>query len=415
MDTAFSDSIRTGASFGVSGPELTSGQNPELDEEYPMETDIYWGTLFAESQLSDQASFNLSLHHLSQKLKSSIHSQGTGVDIYPSEKLVITDDMYDDKTTGIKSRLVYKTEHHTAVTGIEYYKEEMEQSHESRMRRDSTLADTPSEEKWHSEINKYALYANDSFSIGKLSLTPGIRYDYNNITGTFISPSFGTTCKTSTASILRASIARGFSAPPLSYISGGSTFLIANKDLDAEEVWSYQAGFETAAINYLLIKSSLFFHDINDTIALEKTGNSDIRFVNSKGSHRSGFELEIKTSRYRDFALTSGFAYVHTDPQGDKSHNKYSFNVELLYDDLESISALLSGHHMHIDKNINPEYTPGFIWDLNVSKKINFLFYLKRSVEIFGSVHNMFNGKQYSDPLNKNPGRWAESGIRLRF
>jgi vitamin B12 transporter len=92
----------------------------------------------------------------------------------------------------------------------------------------------------------------------------------------------------------------------------------------------------------------------------------------------------------------------------------YSYNVGIRYDDRRSFRAQLFGHYIWWDTDpfSNSSYDD-FIWDLNLNKKI----YSKKttSTEIFFTAHNLFNGAQYPVGDNKNPRRWVEAGIRVKF
>lgn len=70
-------------------------------------------------------------------------------------------------------------------------------------------------------IDKWAVFANDSIVLGKFSITPGIRYDHNDVTGSFTSPSLGATYRLGEHTIIRLAVSRGFTIPPLSSTSGG--------------------------------------------------------------------------------------------------------------------------------------------------------------------------------------------------
>ena len=110
-------------------------------------------------------------------------------------------------------------------------------------------------------MEHWAIFFNDTITIGHWSITPGIRYDHNSISDDFISPSIGVTYGWSEKTLIRMTCARGFNTPTLSILSGGGLFLDPNPDLDPEEVWSYQAGVETAAIPYCWLRVNLFYHD----------------------------------------------------------------------------------------------------------------------------------------------------------
>jgi len=86
----------------------------------------------------------------------------------------------------------------------------------------------------------------------------------------------------------------------------------------------------------------------------------------------------------------------------------------LNYDDKKSIRAMLRGRYVwwNMDPAANGRYT-SFIFDISAAKKI--YTYGRHAFEIFASVHNLFNVKQYDWAETKNPGLWAEIGIRYKF
>ena len=108
----------------------------------------------------------------------------------------------------------------------------------------------------HPNIDRWGIFLNDTIVIDRWSITPGIRYDKNTITGSFVSPSIGVTYQVWKDSILRASVARGFTIPPLSWTSGGGLFLDPNSSLKPEKIMSYQFGGETAVLKYLWVKAT---------------------------------------------------------------------------------------------------------------------------------------------------------------
>lgn len=63
----------------------------------------------------------------------------------------------------------------------------------------------------------------------------------------------------------------------------------------------------------------------------------------------------------------------------------------------------------------DPTLRNSFIWDLHASRAI--WTSEKKSAHLFLSVHNLFNGKQYTNYLEspRTPDQWAEAGIRVKF
>jgi len=99
----------------------------------------------------------------------------------------------------------------------------------------------------------------------------------------------------------------------------------------------------------------------------------------------------------------------------------YSTNLFFTYDDRQQ-SARLLGHYLWMnsvwmakdnwDDRSTGQYSD-FLWDLILARK----FPLGENVrlELFGSIHNIFNSSQYYSMWYQNPGRWVEAGVTVRF
>ena len=116
-----------------------------------------------------------------------------------------------------------------------------------------------------------------------------------------------------------------------------------------------------------------------------------------------------------NLSLMAGLAYVDLKPSNEAGSDEiYSYNIGLRYEDRKSLKAQLFGHYVWWD--LDPAWEASyddFIWDLNLSKKIH--SYEKAPMELFLTVHNIFNGSQYTFGDIKNPHRWIEAGIRVTF
>ena len=358
---------------------------------------------------------NVSFHRFEQKFDLNNNALGLGLSGPPGE--LYLDTIYDEETTGGSGRLVWTHGVHTAVLGVDVDRGKLDQT----INAGSVLQSmgVPATSATHPDIDLWAIYANDTIVIGRWSVTPGIRYDYNSITGSFISPSLGVTYRLGEDSILRASVAKGFTIPPLSWTSGGGVFLEPNPSLDPEEVWSYQAGFESSAAPYLWIKGTVFRHELENALIVDLFGAGPPTFndlvINKGEIRRQGFELEAETRPLHNLSLVAGFAYVDLKPSNEAgSDHIYTYNIGVRYDDKKSFRALLFGHYVWWD--LDPVWEASyndFIWDLNLNKGI----YAKgkTSTELFLTAHNLFDGAQYTFGDSKNPGRWIEAGIRVKF
>jgi len=403
-----SSKVTTDFTIGYSEPEMKVGDFPSYDITQTGAGRTFFATASLNASLTKELSFAVSFHEFKQRFSQKFNSLGLyGLPFDPPGAL-LEHDTYDEETTGGDAKFTWVHGIHTAVLGGEFDRGELDQS--IRIPSYLTLLTHPDIERW-------ALYANDTIVINRWSITPGIRYDRNNITGSFVSPSLGITYRVWKDSILRASVARGFTIPPLSLLSGGGLFLIPNSGLNPEEIMSYQIGGETAAFRYFWLKATLFRQEVKDTL----TSNYEIpppyfTIVNGKKTRRQGGELELQTVSFYNFYFVGGFSYIHFSPPSESSGTKdlYSYSLGFRYDDNKSLRAELFGHYIWWDfQPIGDAHYNNFIWDINVSKKI--LPREKTSTELFLTAHNLFNGSQYLSAETKNPRRWVEGGIRVKF
>jgi vitamin B12 transporter len=410
-----SQDVNVGVSVGYSDPHMKSFESPDLDLTAKLFFRTFFATANLDATISSELTLNIALRTFRQEAGQLNNVLSTGD--------LLLNNISDEETTGGSAKLVWKHGIHTAVFGFDA-------SHGSD---DQTLEgifmSTP-----HSVIDKWAVFANDTISLGRFSITPGIRFDHNNITGSFTSPSLGVTYKVAEKTILRASVARGFTIPPLGWTAGGALFLDPNPDLKSESVWSYQAGIESGVCDFLWVKATAFYHDLKDAIvkvpfAGGPPGCSGLAcndlFENVGKVRRHGFELEAETAPFHNFSLKAGFAYVHTKTSTDSEtvtvpppNAAYEYNVAVKYEDPANLMVQLFGHYGWWNLNdpgFNDPLTKynDFVWDLNLRKRVYTCG--KTSAEVFLTGHNLLNGSQYALSLAKNPTRWVEGGLRFKF
>ena len=361
----------------------------------------FLSTLSLKSILSDSLSLNVSAR------TALMSSDSFFTDLASGSESTST---VDDKQYGGSIKLDWKSGIHSVVLGsdIDFKREE---------------ASFYSVD--HVDEQIMAVYANDTVSLGNLSITPGLRFDHINIEVTdikenFVSPSLGVTYKVGDKTLLRGYVARGFSVPAIAYvISTGDIYYRNNPDLQVEKVWSYQIGAETGALKYVWLKVAAFRHDIRDAITAEYSADgSSWTYVNKDKVRRQGVEAEMKTQPFYNFTLSAGATYVKSkDPDtGEEIRNNplYTYDIGLQYDDKKSFRALLKGRYVWWDADdyFFAQYN-GFIFDINLSKSL----YKSRSyeAEAFLNAHNIFNGSQYWTVELKNARRWIEAGLRIKI
>ncbi|MGA1790431.1 MAG: TonB-dependent receptor plug domain-containing protein [bacterium] len=315
--------------------------------------------------------------------------------------------IFDDRAHGCSATLDWKQGIHTLAVGFD-----ME---EGKLESPDILDGRQTLENW-------GIFANDTVAFDYFSFTPGIRYDYTNTNGDFLSPSLGMVSRVAEKTILRGYVARGFNIPPLPSTFMAGMNYVPNPDLQVEKIWSVQVGIESTAIRYFWFKTTLFRHNIWDAITSETILADPNKFtvVNKAKQRRQGIEVELKTVPVYDTSLFAGFSFVDAKDRetGERLINvpKYTYDIGIHYDKQDILRAYLKGHYIwwHTDP-----YDPyrgqfhTFVWDVNLMKRI----YRgdKKRADAFFSVHNILNGSQYPTSLYKNSRRWVEAGVRFKF
>ena len=387
--------------IGYSNPDFNGGAVPLTGTTSRAMVNVFSATGALDYRISPELSFKASTYILTQKLDTPLRSL--------ADQSLIKEDIFDEQTVGGNLKLVYANRVHSAVLGADLSNGALDQT----MTAGGASAITgPSMKKW-------ALFANDTISQGKLAVTPGVRLDHNNVSGSFVSPSLGATYQLGEHVIARTSVARGFTSPPLSYSMGGALRLLPNPALTADSGWSYQAGVESALMDYFNLKANLFRHDTRKELVAVPFDASNVIFRNMGSVVREGYELEAESAPVYNVSLKAAHAFAHIDADSQPGPTvNYSYQIAIKYDDRQSILAQLAGTYLWWDlpagptPSLNAQYKT-FIWDLNLNKKI--LARETTSLDVFLNVHNLFSGSQYTTAFYPNPGRWLEGGLRFNF
>jgi vitamin B12 transporter len=404
-----------GLTMGYSAPKNGLGEYPSGDITSRGNSRTFFATASLDASLTEELGLQVSFRRFQQRFELQNNALGSGIAGAPGA--LFLDSLYDEETTGGSAKLVWTQGAHTAILGADVDRGSLDQTIQTgpllqALGVPATSTANPGVERW-------AVYANDTIAVGRWTVTPGIRYDHNSVSGSFVSPSLGVTCRLDGDTILRASAARGFTMPPLSATSGGGFFLDPNPSLKPERVWSYQAGLESSALKYLWAKVTLFRHDLDDALKRAPFAGAPPVFndlyINGGSVRRQGIEVETETVPLYNLILRAGFSYVDLNPINDSgSTGIHAWNVGLRYDNRKTFRAQLSGRYVwwNLDPTLRASYDD-FIWDFNLSKKI--YSQGKSAVEVFFSAHNIFNGSQYTFGDIINPGRWVEAGTRISF
>jgi vitamin B12 transporter len=289
-------------------------------------------------------------------------------------------------------------------TGIEY-------EHNDIHNRD--LATTAAENNFDLSLNRTSAYLNGTYTIGPLSILPGIRFDHTNLLEDALSYTLGATLRLTDSTILRAYAARGFSMPVI------NDFAILNGQRQLQNINTVQVGVETAAIPYLWLKGTLFYNNIWKIQSFDQSVNPPT--VTLHEQVRQGVDLEGRTSPVYGFALTGGYTYADSwDKQtkaelsSDESGPRHGAKMGLNYDNNDfGLRGALTGNYVVWNIPGGTAKSGPVIWDLHLTQK---LFPSKElTPELFFSAHNIFDGSQYQVEFRPNAPRWFEGGVRFRF
>ncbi len=254
-------------------------------------------------------------------------------------------------------------------------------------------------------MDRYGIFANGSWSIGALTLLPGIRYDRVSVTNDNFSYTLGATYQLTDSTTLRAYAAKAYSLP------------YALQTEEVQKVNTVQAGFESSVIPHLWLKGTFFYN-------IEKTQKLDLSVIPNTVTtfkyKRQGGEIELKSTPLYGFSLGGGYTYTYLTNKdtGEQVHNypKNLAKIALNYSSTDlGLKGVLTGNYVWWNgaEGWNGHYNP-VIWDISLTQK---LFPASdMSPEIFFSGHNLFNGSQhYLDTVYNNTRRWIEGGVRFKF
>jgi vitamin B12 transporter len=372
---------------------------PQFDVSFNNGYKHIYSTFGARANILDGGELDISLRTLTLDSEIITAQSSTGLQLDKTD--------FNDETYGGSLKFTYRHKSHTFVIGSDI---------------DNGTLTSNKITGGKQELDKWAVYANDTIAIEKWSFTPGVRYDYTSTNDDFVSPTFGITYSPHESTTLRATVARGFNLPPLAETFGTGTLtfpqFIPNPDLKVERVQSYQAGFETEALKYLRLKGAVFRHDVRDAIAREQLSATSFMSVNKDKIRRQGFEVETKTMPVHNTSISAGFAFTDTEDRitGETIRNlpRYSWDIEAEYN-TERFKGIIEGRYVwwNADAALKGKYD-AFVWDMNLTSTL----YARneRSLDTFLTVHNIFNASQYPESMVfKNPERWVEAGLRVRF
>jgi vitamin B12 transporter len=246
---------------------------------------------------------------------------------------------------------------------------------------------------------RVGVYLNDTVTLGNFAITPSARFDHTGTGQDLFSPSLGVTYALTENSVVRGYTSRGYSVTSLNLADA------------TEKVWTSQVGFETGDVPFLWLKGTLFRNDTWNISAIRPPENKQ-RLL------KQGAELEVRTLPLWDTSLSAGYTFIDArdaDTGGSVDGvPHHAVEVGIKYQTAGNFRALLTGRYTDWKLSNSPEGKDGdFIWDLHLAQRFPYGNY--GSLDIFASVRNLLNGRQYLSNSYPNARTWAEAGVRCSF
>ncbi len=165
------------------------------------------------------------------------------------------------------------------------------------------------------------LYAQDSWSLGRLLLNGGARWSHNSRWGSTVTPSAGAALEVSPKVRLKATAARGFRGPSIKEL--GWTFanvaagyvIEGNPALRPEQSWNLSTGATWAPMRGLVGEVELYRNQLTDLIDFAPNGFTSGGAIiytpkNVAQARTEGVELSLRGS-HGGWAADAGYAFLH--------------------------------------------------------------------------------------------------------
>ena len=256
-------------------------------------------------------------------------------------------------------------------------------------------------------LERWSGYLNGTYTLGRVSILPGVRLEHLNMMQDPLSYTLGATLRLSESTLLRGYAARGYSMPLISNLGQPSG------ERRLQQVRTAQAGVESAALPYLWLKGTLFY---NSTWNIQNFDRATSTFRLDE-QIRKGVDLELRTSAVYGIALNGAYTFteLHDKRTGaNESGPRQVAKLGLNYDNpgLGLIGAVTASYVLwRLPEEIVK--SEDVVWDLHLTRRLSPC--AENSPELFFSLHNIFNGAQYLMDFHPNAPRWFEAGARYRF
>ena len=306
---------------------------------------------------------------------------------------------------------------HNAIVGIDFRNEGFKRSDNK-------------EETINKNRSNSAVFVQRTFEMQKLSLTPGVRYDYNSSYKGTTNPRILAVYNLSKILKLSSNIGTAFRAPTFEDLYspliswpetmwGNAGDTKGNTDLKPEKSVGADIGTELRLSDVFTSKITFFYNDIKDLIEWQNISNLSTldtwRPVNVGKAFSRGIEFEIENEITKDLKHNFNYNYLESMGRENGTYKTLQYTPRHRINYYASYFAPLK-----IKTRLRVEYTHKQEW-------VNFVKYelpgytlvnfgIRRSVlqsELFFSIDNIFDKRYVSRRNYPLPGRTFYGGINL--
>jgi len=362
--------------------------------------DYFSGYLNFSQPLAEKLTFDLLLREWRQRFGND-QLDYAGQNYYLLNRL-------EQSVRGGTAKLSWGDSLRSVVAGAEYEHAEVDNNFRLTTAADGSavpVADLSLPMQQNKSMDRFGLFSNGAWTIGAVTILPGIRYDHVDVSNDYFSYTLGATWQLTDKTVLRGYAARAYSLPYVLYTSA------------VQKVWTLQTGLESSDLPYLWLKGTLFYNIIDDQQLDFSTALGGV--INAR-EKRQGFELEARTVPLYGFTISGGYTYTDDrDRETNERYHNYPANLAKLAlqfsDKSLGFKGILTGNYAWLRLGEGWDgHSSAIITDISLTQKL--CPNKEMSPEIFFSGHNLFNGSQYQlNTYDNNARRWVEGGVRFSF
>lgn len=286
---------------------------------------------------------------------------------------------FHSRMQGVQAENTWNLGHHQLTGGLEWTKDEGSNAEAGYVDKKRT---------------NRAVYIEDVITMGKWTVTPGLRIDDNSQFGVHRTPRVAMNYKANDKVNIYANWSRVFAAPKLNdlyyWLQTGKKTSTGNPDLQPESGYTQSLGMSYQVDSKTNLSVNLFHSSLSDAIRWERSATY-ARVRNLNREDKRGIEITLSkiVNDHWDYEL--GYSYIHTkidEGKGmvpDTTFNKpngYHGGFHFHRDKWKANVVINAGTGRNDDYYLHGSYVT---WDVSASYDVT------KSLTLYGQVNNLTN------------------------